>query len=512
MGALPIEVIDQFGDPIWRLANLYYIKDADGRRVKFYPNWAQEDFLLSMWYLNLVLKSRQLGFTTVIDMFMLDAVLFNSHVNARVIADSDGKAKEIFDDKIRFAYDNLPLGLQMARATEIESMHALKFANDSSIKVGTSTRGLTEQYLHVSELGKISLDFPKKAQEIKTGAFNTVHPGNMIFVESTAKGRGGVFFDLVQRAEKDQQAGRELTEISWKLHFYPWFVDPRCSLSSDDARKVVITKKDKEYFAQVEAEMEVELGPEQRAWYVEKAKTMGDKMKEEFPSTPKEPFEVPLEGTYFGKEMVRVRAEKRIRTLPWMPGIPVNSFWDLGHSDYTSIWLHQHVFPWNNFLAYYQNSGEKLAHYVGWLQRTLAEKGAVMGTVYLPHDAASVHPESSAGSYEEQVRKLLPGVNIHVVDRPNDKYYDGIEQTRQQLATCMFDPEGCDGGDNSGIKVLDNYRKQWNDLLGVWRNEPLHDWASHGADAFEQFARGFVAGAQRGHKRSSSARRSHRTV
>jgi hypothetical protein len=80
--------------------------------------------------------------------------------------------------------------------------------------------------------------------------------------------------------------------------------------------------------------------------------------------------------------------------------------------------------------------------------------------------------------------------------------------TRQVLPTCIFDPEGCE----EGIKVLDNYRKQWNDMLGVWRNEPLHDWASHGSDAFEQFARGFVAGAQKGHKRDASAKRSHRTV
>jgi hypothetical protein len=106
-------------------------------------------------------------------------------------------------------------------------MHALKFPNKSSIKVGTSTRGLTEQYLHVSELGKISLDFPKKAQEIKTGAFNTVHPGNFIFVESTAKGRGGVFFELVRGGAQGADAKRELTQISWKLHFYPWFVDSR---------------------------------------------------------------------------------------------------------------------------------------------------------------------------------------------------------------------------------------------------------------------------------------------
>lgn len=504
----PVKVVDQFGDPFWRLSNLYYIKDVDGNRIKFYPNWAQEDFLREMWFLNIVLKSRQLGFTTVIDLYMLDEALFHDNLNARVIADSDGKAKEIFDDKIRFGYDNLPYGLLTAQWTEIESMHALKFRNGSSIKVGTSTRGLTEQLLHVSELGKISLDFPKKALEIKTGAFNTVHPGNFIFVESTARGRGGVFFDLCDGAMKAQQSDQELTAISWKLHFYPWYVDPKCALSKADARKVVITKEWKEYFAKVEAEMDVELTLEQRAWYVEKEKTMGDKMKEEYPSTPKEPFEVPLEGAYFGKAMVQVRAEGRICKLPWLPAEPVNAFLDLGHSDYTSIWLHQHIYPWNHFLAYYQNSGERLTHYVNWMREAVIGKGCVLGTIYLPHDAASVHPEATLGSYEEQVRKLLPGVNIHVVERPNDKYYDGIEASRRELPTCKFDEEGCD----EGIKVLESYQKQWNDLLGCWRNDPLHNWASHGADAFEQFSRGFVAGRQAGFKRGRHQRGSHRTV
>lgn len=502
------EKVRQYRSAHWRLNHIYFIKDVDGNRVPFRLNWAQENFFDELWYLNLVLKSRQLGFTTFIDLFMLDAVLFNPNINARVIADSDGKAKEIFDDKIRFAYENLEDWLRQGQETEIESMHALKFANGSSIRVGTSTRGLTEQYLHVSELGKISLDFPKKALEIKTGAFNTVHSGNFIFVESTSKGRGGVFFELCDAADKAAQAKQELTKLSWKLHFYPWYVDPRCALSPEDTRKVTITKEWKDYFAEVEAEMGVELTREQRAWYVEKARTMGDKMKEEFPSTPKEPFEVPLEGAYFGKDMVRVRSEKRICKLPWMQAEPVHAFLDIGHSDYTSIWMHQHIWPWNHFLSYYQNSGEKLVHYVNWMRNAAMDHSCVLGSIFLPHDAASLHAESTAGSYEEQVRKLLPGVNVHVVERPNDKYYDGIEATRRELGSCKFDEEGCD----EGIRVLENYKKQWNDLLGVWRNEPLHDWASHGADAFEQFSRGFVAGAMRGYKRSRAARTSHRTV
>jgi hypothetical protein len=117
---VPVEVVNHFPTRCGGCGTCTTIKDANGQKQKFYPNWAQEDFLLSMWFLNLVLKSRQLGFTTVIVSSCWTRSLFNPHLNARVIADSDAKAKEIFDDKIRFAYDSLPFGL-LRRSTRKSS-------------------------------------------------------------------------------------------------------------------------------------------------------------------------------------------------------------------------------------------------------------------------------------------------------------------------------------------------------------------------------------------------------
>jgi hypothetical protein len=187
-------------------------------------------------------------------------------------------------------------------------------------------------------------------------------------------------------------------------------------------------------------------------------------MKEEYPSTEEEPFEVPLEGTYFGKEMARVRKEGRIQRLPWMP-MPVNSFWDLGHSDYTSIWLHQHVWPWNHFLRYYQNSGEKVAHYAGWLQRELADRGAVMGTIYLPMTMPPrITPRRRTATRSRSASSSRAPTSSSSSGRTTS-ITTASSMTRQVLPTCRFDPEGCD----DGIKAMDSYRKQWNDLLGVWR-------------------------------------------
>ena len=78
--------VDQFGDRRWRLNNLYWITDKQGNRIKFEMNWAQEALFKEMHYLNLILKARQLGFTTFIQLFMLDQCVFNSHVRAGTIA------------------------------------------------------------------------------------------------------------------------------------------------------------------------------------------------------------------------------------------------------------------------------------------------------------------------------------------------------------------------------------------------------------------------------------------
>lgn len=61
---------------------------------------------------------------------------------------------------------------------------------------------------------------------------------------------------------------------------------------------------------------------------------------------------------------------------------------------------------------------------------------------------------------------------------------DGIEIVRQCLKDCVFDETGTE----QGVKCLENYRKEWNDKLGCWRDNPLHDWSSHGADGFRYLA------------------------
>src|SRR5215470_16485685 len=121
----------QLADRCWRLDNLYTIQTKEGRKVPFRMNWAQTELLSNLHESNLILKARQLGFTTFIQLFMLDACLFNSNVRAGTIAHRLDDARVIFRDKVKYPYDNLPDVLKAARPIIRDSADELIFSNNS---------------------------------------------------------------------------------------------------------------------------------------------------------------------------------------------------------------------------------------------------------------------------------------------------------------------------------------------------------------------------------------------
>ena len=464
-----------------RRTNLYFITDEKGDEVLFRPNEDQLHFLNNRWDFNCILKARRLGFSTVIQIDGLDDCIFNSNIEFGIIAQSLDDAKAIFRSKIKFAYDRLPAALKNVVKATTDAANEIRFSNGSGIRVGTSLRGGTLQRLHVSEYGKISAAYPDKAREIKTGAFNTVQAGQLIDVESTAEGQGGEFHDLCRRAEKLQQQGVKLTSLDPRFHFYPWWRKREHRLPKDG---VFIPQELKNYFDGLESQG-IALDDEQRAWYAKKSEQMGDDMKREFPSTSKEPFEVAIEGAYYAKEMARVRKEGRICRIPVETGVPINSFWDLGRNDSTSIWLHQQVGKEDRFIGFYQNSGENLSHYVKWMLDWLPQ-GCVWGTHFLPHDAGIKDLSQMENKSREQVIQDLGLKRTKIVPRTPD-LLTGIQQTRDAFSSCWFDAEAC----AEGIACLDNYRKEWNEQTATWRDSPRHDDFSHGADAYRQFGQGY---------------------
>ena len=91
------------------------ITDKSGNRIQFQMNWAQENLMNDLHFCNVILKARQLGFTTFIQIFMLDQCIFNSNIRAGTIAHRLDDARLIFRDKVKYPYDNLPEALRNAR-------------------------------------------------------------------------------------------------------------------------------------------------------------------------------------------------------------------------------------------------------------------------------------------------------------------------------------------------------------------------------------------------------------
>ena len=468
--------------PLWRLNNLYKIQDAQGHCIQFKLNWAQDHFIKNLHYFNVILKARQLGFSSFILIYMLDAALFNPNHSCGVIAQGLVEAADLFDNKVKFAYENLPQQIKDLRPLVADSARKLEFNNGSSITVGTSLRGGTFQKLHISEYGKIAARHPEKAKEIKTGALNTVHAGQQIFVESTAEGMAGEFFDLVKLARRLDDEGKELSLLDPKFHFYPWFENPDYALTGLDARTAVLTQEFLTYFTDLEKDYDIKLTYEQKAWYMKKAQIMGEDMKREFPSTPDEAFSASLEGAYFSRQMQFLRRNKQICRVPWEPKSLVHTFWDLGNYDYTAIWFMQHVGREYRFIRYLQASGSDLSHYA----QELRSFDYVYGYHHLPHDGA----RRQLGLKNQSIREMLESLGVRpvvVIPRTNDVRQDIEMKCKPMLPRCWFDEQNC----AEGIVCLDSYRKQWDDRLAVWKEEPRHDESSHGADAYRTFAVGY---------------------
>jgi phage terminase large subunit len=202
-----------------------------------------------------------------------------------------------------------------------------------------------------------------------------------------------------------------------------------------------------------------------------------DQFEQEFECS----FTAAIQGSYFHKEMKDARADDRIlKNIPIENGIPVNTFWDLGMNDTTVIWFHQQVGLEHRFVDFYEANGEALSHYA----KLLKEKDYLYGDHYLPHDV--VVKELQSGRSRLEVLQEMGVKPIEVVPRVTSKG-EAIEAARASLPKCWFSESKCD----VGIRALENYRKEWDDKRQVFRDRPLHDWASNPADAFMQFAQGF---------------------
>lgn len=187
-------------------------------------------------------------------------------------------------------------------------------------------------------------------------------------------------------------------------------------------------------------------------------------------------FEASVKGAIYATELEAVRASKRLCSVPYDPAMLVDTTWDLGVGDATSIWFSQST-PGGEvrLIDYYEASGEGLPHFSG----VLAAKGYAYGTHWAPHDI-QVRELGSGKSRIETARSL--GITFRVV--PNIPIEDGIHAARMLMPRCWFDAAKT----APGVECLQHYRRDYNTRLNEFKATPVHDFASHGADAFRYLA------------------------
>lgn len=195
--------------------------------------------------------------------------------------------------------------------------------------------------------------------------------------------------------------------------------------------------------------------------------------EEEFAQELECSFNAPNSGSYYGRWLDDALKQGRITRVTYDPRLPVYTCWDLGMDDYTAIWWFQRSRggEWR-WLEYFADNRNGLDYYA----KIIHQKPYVYARHFLPHDVEV--QEMGTGKSR---RATLQGLNVRPIKVvPAANPTDRVSATRMILPRSFFDAKGCE----VGLKHLRAYRRQWNEHMGVWRPEPVHDEASHGADAF----------------------------
>lgn len=189
-------------------------------------------------------------------------------------------------------------------------------------------------------------------------------------------------------------------------------------------------------------------------------------------------FEAAIQGAYFGNEMKAAQDENRIGTVHYEPAKAVVTAWDLGIGDSTAIWFAQFIGSEKRIIDYYESSGVGLDHYAN----VIRDRGYFYEQHILPHDVEV--KELGTGKSRKEVLWELGVRDVTIA--PKLRVDDGIQAARMFLKTCWFDAGRC----QRGIEALRQYRRDFDEKGKTWKARPLHDWTSHGADAFRYLATG----------------------
>jgi hypothetical protein len=478
---------DDLANPLWRLRNLYHIKRADdGRIIKFEPRPEQQrvyDMLFKEGVKRLIiLKARRLGMSTALDVLLTDQMLWNAGTQCSLVDQTAADAERKLATIAKVALDSLPpVALQcIEKVRDSGSILEVSVAGEaaSSFFAGLRARGGTNNWLHLSEWGVIQADDPRRSEEILTGALPSAEHGRVV-VETTWKGgRGGHLWEIVKTALETPEADK--TDKDWRIVFFPWWKDPTYCVEGDVA---TINPAIATYLDDMERTTGHTFSPQQRLWYDRQQRQLGLFIFREFPTTLAECFKSPVEGAIYAGELDKLRASGAISAFKYDNSTLVHTAWDLGSPVNTVVWYFQ-VIRGNEIrvidcdLDLDLTPVQRVAH--------MQAKGYPLGHHFLPHDAAATR---TSGKADAQVYTEAGLANVRVLPRTHDIWI-GINACLQMFPRFSFRLPACE----RGLDALANYAYKRSSATGIVVNEPVHNWASHAADALRMIAEAEMAG------------------
>lgn len=206
-----------------------------------------------------------------------------------------------------------------------------------------------------------------------------------------------------------------------------------------------------------------------------------DKYLQEFECS----FNAAVEGSYYGQILNDLETKNHIQEIPRDDLCRTITAWDLGMGDSTAIWVAQIAGSEIRLLDYYENNGVGLDKYVSWLR----DNNWASAEHILPHDV-QVRELGSGKSRLEVLQEA--GLNVRIASRMSVD--DGIQAVRRLLPRCWFNVPAV----KQGLDCLRNYRREFDEKRKVFYDRPLHDWSSHGSDAFRYLAIGLDEGSSWG--------------
>lgn len=476
----------KLGDPIWRLTSgqIYKIAPADGSGLQpFRPRPEQVAIIRAIHCEGkkriLIPKARRLGMSTVLGIVMLDLVIWNRQRQCSLIDQNQADATRKLERIMRVALDHMPSWLKDKVSTVKSNDSQLTIdvggTGPSTIYAGMNARGGSNDALWISEWGVIQHEDPKRSGRIRSGALPSARHGLTVVETTWAGGKGGDVWDLLEPSLNG-------VADDWHVMFFPWWIDPRNV--SDSA---VLDREAESYFEKIAPRLGrdgVQLTEPQKRWWAMERRAQGIFMARENPTFLDECWTAPVSGAIYAGAIERARAEGRIGRMPIDGSSLVYTSWDLGSPANTVVWYWQIVGREIRFIDCDRGEKGTLTERVS----AMLGKGYNFGKHFLPHDCAQTE-RSGTTFLTELARAGLPANTLVAVPRTHSVWV-GINHALEMFPALAFRSPECD----AGLEALSAYHARVQGQGALATDEPVHDWASHPADAFRLVAEAHRAG------------------